>query len=195
MAIAFDFNVQVNLLNNRLSGSHIMSLVLADQRGWLSPDGSAVFEVVQCGPFKPLRDAVNDKSADFFMWEHFTTKKFFDSGELRRLGEIYTPWSSWKIAARDATKDAVFRDSLNRMCKAIDKGIQHFRAHKGESIDYICSAMEYSREDAEEWMKGVKFPNHVAKVDDNTIRKVVSTLDKAGVLSSKETDVSDLVAR
>ena len=63
-----------------------MSIVLAQNRGWLEP-GKPAFENVVCGPFKPLREAVRSGGADFFMWEHFTTKKFWDNGELKRIGE------------------------------------------------------------------------------------------------------------
>src|SRR5690606_18446254 len=80
------------------SGSYVMGYVLADQQGWLNPSNSEPFsDTVVLNNFQNLRDGVNDGRADFFMWEHFTSKKYYDSGEIRRVGEIYTPWSSWKI--------------------------------------------------------------------------------------------------
>jgi Ca3427-like PBP len=35
---------------------------------------------------------VRDESSAAFMWEYFTTKKHYDSGRLRHIGDIYTPY-------------------------------------------------------------------------------------------------------
>ena len=77
------------------SGSHLMACVLAVQRGW-NPAKDLKFVVA--GDFKSLRDAVNSGLADAFMWETFTTKPYWDSGELRRVGDITTPWPCFMLA-------------------------------------------------------------------------------------------------
>ena len=161
------------------SGSYVMSFVLADQRGWLHRESAkGPFEVVPIGDFAALRKAVGkDKMADFFMWEHFTTKHFWDNGELKRIGEIYTPWPSWMIAARNS-KDAEIED----MAEKINKGIQYYRDQKEEALDHITNAMEYSKDDALEWMKTVSFAQDVRGVTPSVIDNTASLLKKAGVL-------------
>ncbi|KAF1345994.1 hypothetical protein BDV97DRAFT_269288, partial [Delphinella strobiligena] len=159
------------------SGSYVMSYVLADQNGWLSSSSSA-FDVVPLGDFAALRDGVNEgQKADFFMWEHFTTKKYYDNGELKRVGEIYTPWPSWMIVARDA-KD----ERLEDMAEKLNRGVMWFREHPEESVEHITSTMEYSKEDAEAWMKTVKFSDNVRGVDPEVVKKTIATLQKAGAL-------------
>ena len=74
-----------------LSGSHVMGFVLADARSWLRTPGELPFEVIPLQTFANLRNAVNDGSADFFLWEHFTSKRYYDNGSIKRIGEIYTP--------------------------------------------------------------------------------------------------------
>jgi len=76
------------------SGSYVMGFVLADSQGWLSST-STPFENVPLQTFEKLRNGVNDSTVDFFMWEHFTSKRYYDNGEIKRIGEIYTPWPSW----------------------------------------------------------------------------------------------------
>ena len=160
------------------SGSYVMSFVLADTKGWLSPTpGRNSFGVVPLQSFTNLRAAVNDGSADFFMWEHFTTKKYHDNGDIKRIGEIYTPWSSWKIVANDANDER-----LLPMFDAINKGIQHFWAHKEEAVEYISTQLDYSSEDAREWLKTVKFATDVKGVKRETIDKTIEVLTKAGVI-------------
>jgi ABC-type nitrate/sulfonate/bicarbonate transport system substrate-binding protein len=160
------------------SGSYVMSFVLADQQGWLeSGSGKDPFEVVPIGDFKALRDAVNGDKADFFMWEHFTTKHFWDVGEIKRIGEIYTPWPSWMVAAKEGTEEAV-KDLMEKL----DQGVKHYLENSEEAVEHITSTMQYSKEDAREWMKTVKFSGEVRGVSAKTVDDTVGVLRKAGVL-------------
>ncbi|KAI1075636.1 periplasmic binding protein-like II [Whalleya microplaca] len=170
------------------SGSQVMGFVLADQQGWLSSSSSssppyADFVVLQT--FDKLRAAVNDGTADFFMWEHFTSKRYYDSGEIRRVGEIYTPWSSWKIVA--STKmlpngggkaDARLVDLFGKL----DQGVAYFGSHQDEAAEYIGTNLDYSEEDAREWLKTVEFAKKTEGVDLKVVQNCIGILRKAGVL-------------
>ena len=158
-----------------------MGYVLADQQGWLG--GSDPFHVVPLNTFAKLRDGVNEGTADFFMWEYFTTKRYIDSGEIKRIGEIYTPWSSWKIVARDPSDERVLP-----MLERVNQGIQHFNSHSDEAIHYISTSLDYSAEDAEAWLKTVRFPKDTSGVKADVIQRTVSSLVKAGVLDLAESE-------
>lgn len=168
------------------SGSYVMSFVLADQRGWLQEKkmkGEDPFSVVPIGDFAALRKSVgSDASSEFFMWEHFTTKHYWDNGELKRIGEIYTPWPSWMITAR--THENLEAD-VERMVGAINDGIQHYLENKAEAVEHITTAMHYSKEDAQEWMKTVVFPGDVRGVKPSVIDQTAAILRKAGVLTEE----------
>lgn len=167
-----------------------MAYVLADQQNWLAPQ-TEPFSIVPSGAFAALRQAVRQQptSADFFMWEHFTTKAYWDNGELKRVGEIYTPWPSWMIAARDPTDAA-----LQTLAEKLNSGVQYYLDHESEAVKHITSTMEYSEEDAREWMKTVKFTGDVRGVDPGVVDKTVGILKKAGVLDEKAGEGADLVA-
>lgn len=156
-----------------------MSFVLADQQGWLSKAGDKdPFEVVPIGDFAALRKAVNEgNQAEFFMWEHFTTKHFWDNGEIKRIGEIYTPWPSWVIVAREEVMGQV-----GEMLEKVNKGVKHYLENSEEAIEHITGTMHYSREDAVEWMKTVKFAGDVRGVNSKMIDDTAGVLLKAGVL-------------
>ena len=174
------------------SGSYVMSYVLADQKGWLSAstqEEQAPFGVAEIGDFTALRAAVREKKADFFMWEHFTTKHYWDNGELKRIGEIYTPWPSWMICARDA-KDERVQDMIEK----INKGVQYFREHPEEAVEHITSTMKYSKEDAEAWLKTVRFADDVRGVDPGVINETAGLLRKAGVLKEAAGGSEHMVA-
>ena len=164
------------------SGSYVMSYVLADQKGWLDADSKKdPFEVVPIGDFAALRKSVNDETSDFFMWEHFTTSKFWQNGELKRIGEIYTPWPSWVIAARNDVQPEV----LDEMAGRINQGVKHFKGNPDEAVEYITGNMHYSKEDAEGWMKTVTFPDDVRGVETGMVDETIQVLQKAGVLDEK----------
>ena len=181
----FQYEEQVWLM--RHSGSYVMGFVLADTKGWLEKPGEAPFEVVPLQTFAKLREAVNDGMADFFMWEHFTSKKYYDNGEIKRIGEIYTPWSSWKIVAQNS-KD----ERLEPMFESINKGLVYFEDHSGEAVDHISTHLDYSKEDAEEWLKTVRFAKDVKGAKLETILKTIETLQKASVIGGS-LDASQMI--
>ena len=165
------------------SGSFVMGFVLADQQGWLSTEVETppYKDTVVLNTFANLRSAVNDGTADFFMWEHFTSKKYYDNGAIRRVGEIYTPWSSWKIAASTA---ALARTAaLDDLFAKLDQGIAYFNAHHDEAVAYISTALDYSEADARAWLATVRFPEHTRGVSAATIDTCIGILQKAGVLA------------
>ena len=77
------------------SGSHLMSCVLASQYGWKQSD----LQFVVLNHFENLRKSVNENTTAAFMWEYFMQKPFYDKGEIRRIGEIVTPWPCFMIAS------------------------------------------------------------------------------------------------
>lgn len=162
-----------------------MGFVLADQQGWLSSGAGApqpFAATVILNNFENLRKAVNTGSADFFMWEHFTSKKFYDSGEIRRVGEIYTPWSSWKIVASTSLTQGGLDPRVTDLFEKLDKGIAHFTQNPEEAIEYISTALDYTEPDAREWLKTVRFPTKTEGVKQEVVDDCVSILRKAGVL-------------
>ena len=169
------------------SGSYVMGFVLAETLGWLSnsnPGDSGEkttppFEVVPLQTFEKLRQAVNDGTADFFMWEHFTSKRYYDNGEIRKIGEIYTPWPSWHIVARH---EIVGDKRLEEFFSSLDLGVKYFDEHKEDAIKYISTELEYSDKDAREWMKTVEFVKEVKGVRLSVVDHTIEVLKKAGVV-------------
>ncbi|TVY32712.1 hypothetical protein LOCC1_G007332, partial [Lachnellula occidentalis] len=150
------------------SGSYVMGFVLADSQGWLNTSTSP-FEVKPLQTFEKLRGAVNDGTADFFMWEHFTSKRYYDNGEIKRVGEIYTPWPSWQIVASTTTLSPSTSTSSDprfaSLFTKLDAGIQYFSQHAEEAVEYISGTLDYSVGDAREWLKTVRFAEGTRGVD------------------------------
>ncbi|KAA8894663.1 hypothetical protein FN846DRAFT_398309 [Sphaerosporella brunnea] len=180
------------------SGSYVMGYVLADQQGWLNTEQEP-FDWVVLNDFKNLRDAVNKdhaqgKEADAFMWEHFTSKKYYDSNEIKRIGEIYTPWPSWHIVAHSSvSKNVGSVATLRAFLKGLDEGVKYFNTHRDEAVDYIANNLDYTAEDAREWLKTVEFSKDCMKVEPNVVDKTVEILKKAGVIRGDEFPAKGMV--
>lgn len=183
-----------------------MGFVLADQHGWLSqshdPDGTtaAPFEVIPLSTFESLRRGVNDGTADFFMWEHFTSKRYYDNGEIKKIGEIYTPWSSWKIVATTSLLPNSGSGSgadprLEEFFEKLNKGTKYFLGHQDEAVEYISTELDYSVEDAREWLKTVEFASNVRGVDTNVIKKTVEVLKKSGVIGEEGMHAEEMIGK
>ena len=167
-----------------------MGFVLADQQGWLAP-GSTPFENIPLQTFEMLRNGVNDSTVDFFMWEHFTSKRYYDNGEIKRIGEIYTPWSSWKIVGSTKLEDD---GRLNDLFEKINEGVAYFEGHHDEAVKYISTELDYSETDAREWLKTVRFASEVKGVDVKVIENTVDVLQKAGVLGADGMKATQMIA-
>lgn len=161
------------------SGSHIMSYVLADQQSWLQ-SGSEPFTFHPLQTFANLRQGANDGTADVFMWETFTSKKYHDSGEIRRVGEISTPWPSWMIVAGTGVKSDDQR--LEDLFTKLDQGVKRFEEEQNEAVQWIARNLDYSEEDARAWLRTVQFVKGVRGVDLGIIEHCYGILEKAGVV-------------
>jgi hypothetical protein len=181
------------------SGSHIMAFVLAQQEGWLRRSQDAKSEgltLVLLGPFKELREGVVNSTADFFMWEHFTTKPWFDGEdtELKKIGEIYTPWPSWHIAASTDTFPNPQEDEvLKEILQSFDMGIAMFNKDPDEGIRMLGNGeaqCHYSEEDGREWLKGVKFADGTRGVDAGVMKGVADILKTADIIG-QDVEIKD----
>lgn len=79
------------------SGSHLMAYVNAENHDW--EPTSLDFEIV--GDLNGAVEALKQDKAQYFMWEHFTTKPLVDNHTFRRLADCPTPWPCFVIAARN----------------------------------------------------------------------------------------------
>ena len=133
------------------SGSHLMAIVNAHQQGW--DIEKLQFKVV--GNLQGGIDALVNGEADYFMWEHFTTKPFVDNGTFRRIGNCPTPWPCFVVAIRDEVLATNFKE-VQTVLKIINTATKDFK--KTINIDEIL-ADRYEQElsDIQRWLKITKW--------------------------------------
>lgn len=176
-----------------------MAFPLAHEHSFDEP-----FILTPLGPFPSLRNGVSgthssNSAAEFFMWEHFTTKPYFtgDFAELKKIGEIYTPWPSWHIAASNITfPDPAHDERLNTVFEAFDQGIKDFEKGRldGSVVKMLGTGelgCHYSEADAREWLKDVKYVKSTRGTGQIIMRDVIRVLRRAGVVSQDLTEGYD----
>ncbi|CCJ28516.1 unnamed protein product, partial [Pneumocystis jirovecii] len=181
-----DLDGSVVGISNIGSGSHIMSYIFAKQETSkiVKP---FVFKVLNT--FQKLIEAANSDEIAAFIWEHFSCKKYYNSGEIRKIGELSTHWPSYMIAANaHIFEKPVLVDFLN----AINDGIAYFYQNNDKAIKYIVKNFHYLKEDVVEWLKTVEFSQNVHDVPLDVIYQVAFVLQKADLISFNITDVSSI---
>jgi hypothetical protein len=137
------------------SGSHLMAYILALQESL--PLGRLTFHLHH--DFRQMRRAVVSGSCDFFMWEYFMTKPFVDSGELRVVGTLNTPWNCFGFVAREAwLADATNRAALRVLASTVFEACARFLAEEDASCESIAAHFGLRLEDAHAWMASVAYP-------------------------------------
>lgn len=184
------------------SGSQIMGSVMALQRDW--PQSALQYAIKDT--FQGLRDSLNDGSTSAFMWETFTTKPYFDSGEVRKIGEVPTPWPSWSIAANSKGENYEL-EKLDGFLERLEASIHDFTSpasfEQNAPRSFIVNELSYKPEDVDTWLRTIRWagdqrPNHASNtvevgqttstrtVSRQALVETVKTLRLAGVLSEEE---------
>lgn len=150
------------------SGSHLMAYVNAQNEGW--DIDKLQFEVIN--NLDGAVDALTNGNADYFMWEHFTTKPLVDNGVFRRISDCPTPWPCFVIAATDnfINEDSA---SLKHILEIINLFTAEFK--KIPSIDRTL-ANRYGQElvDIQEWLSLTQWSQE--QIEKQEIKQVCKTL-------------------
>jgi ABC-type nitrate/sulfonate/bicarbonate transport system substrate-binding protein len=160
------------------SGSHLMTYINAENNKWnLKTD--LQFEVIKDldGAVKALTNA----TADYFMWEKFTTKPLVDSGVFRRIGNCPTPWPCFVIAVRQEFIDQE-KDTLKTILNIINNTTLDFK--NIPNIDQTI-ANRYSQkiEDVRQWLSLTEWSQE--QISESTIEKIQTELFNLDIISEK----------
>ncbi|KAJ3720784.1 hypothetical protein DFJ43DRAFT_1004667 [Lentinula guzmanii] len=163
------------------SGSQTMAYVMGFQQGW-SPEGMK-FQVNN--DIQGLINSINDGSTSAFMWEWFTTKPWLDSGEVRFIGSVPTPWPSWLVAAQPSANTEALKQFLTTLSSYVSS-FKSTERQETNNVEFIQSKFGYGEEDIKAWMKTVDYPQDCLAIPKDVIMNTLSILEKAGVVKSPE---------
>lgn len=160
------------------SGSHLMAIVNAYNNGW--DIDKLKFKVV-----KNLQggiDALTNGDADYFMWEHFTTKPYVDEGIFRRVGDCPTPWPCFVIAVRDEVLENN-PEQIKTVLNIINSCTENFK--EIPDIDKTLSIRyEQQLNDIQEWLSITEW-NDGKPITKNLLTRIQNKMVGFNVISEK----------
>ncbi|WP_442266003.1 substrate-binding domain-containing protein [Tenacibaculum sp. ZS6-P6] len=160
------------------SGSHLMAIVNAYNNGW--DIDKLKFKVV-----KNLQggiDALTDGEADYFMWEHFTTKPLVDNGTFRRVGDCPTPWPCFVVAIREEILEN-HPEEVKTVLDIINNCTSDFKSI--ENIDETLSIRyEQQLEDIQKWLSITEW-NDGKPMSENLLTSIQNKMVTFNVIEEK----------
>ena len=128
------------------SGSHLMAYINAQNNNWDTSDLD--FNVIN--NVQGAIDALSLGQADYFMWEHFTTKPLVDKGTFRRVADCPTPWPCFVIAAREEfIKNNT--EELKSTLEVINSKTRNFKQIDGIN-KILAERYDQKLEDIKKWL-------------------------------------------
>ncbi len=161
------------------SGSELMARVHAHQMGW--DNDRMQFEIVNT--IEGAVDALQNKTADYFMWEQFMTKPYVDKEIFRRVGVCPTPWPSFVIAVRDEVlkNDA---EAISTILNVINETTKTFKQQEGIST-LLSDTFNQNENDILEWLELTTWSQ--SSMEESSLEKIQNELLELGIITKKGT--------
>ncbi|WP_339886702.1 substrate-binding domain-containing protein [uncultured Flavobacterium sp.] len=161
------------------SGSHLMSIVNANNQSW---DTSTLqFEIVNT--IDGAVEALSSGKADYFMWERFMTKPLVDKGTFRRIADCPTPWPCFVIAVRNEVLKK-HPNTIAQILEIINMTTAEFKMIP--SIDRtLASKYNQKIEDIQEWLTLTQWSQR--NLDEKMLNKIQNQLFDLNIIDKKGT--------
>lgn len=128
------------------SGSHLMAMIHAEQRGEKIEDK----DFVVINSLEGAVESLVKKETQVFYWEKMMTKKHVESGELKLIGEFSAPWSSFLIVATDKAL-AEKKEEIYKALNIINMESADFKNNIYAPIE-LQKRFQMSSKDISSWM-------------------------------------------
>ena len=163
------------------SGSQLMAKVNAHTHGF--DVTNLKYEIVK--NLKGGIEALTNGTADYFLWEHFTTKPLVDKGIFRRIENITTPWPCFVMAVRDEVLEHN-NDEIKKIIKVINKQLKSFENPLNDKrlIEIFSERYEQKIIDIKEWLAITKW-NRKKTISKKLINTIQNKLIRFNVIETE----------
>ncbi len=134
-------------ISRKGSGSHLMALIHAEQRGETIND----YELIEIKSLSGAVSSLTKNESDIFYWEKYTTKLHVVSCELKMIGEFSAPWSSFLIVANKKSLSDK-RESIIAVLEIMNKLCKDFKSNTA-AFEELKLRFSMSDFDARQWLK------------------------------------------
>ncbi len=168
------------------SGSHLMAIIDANGQGIQLKESQ--FEIIK--NIDGALPSLANLETDVFYWEKFTTKPFVDAGELKRIGEFPTPWSSFVIAATNNILNES-EEAVIELLDVIHESCSSFMSNSETVIPKVAERYNLKLNDAENWYHRTEWAVN-GWISDKMLQSVVYNLKLAQIIP-EHTEIPELI--
>ena len=161
------------------SGSHLMSIVNAQNQGWKTNE--LQFEIVNT--IDGAVDALSAGKADYFMWEKFMTKPLVDNGTFRRIADCPTPWPCFVIAVREELLQS-HAQTIQHILEIINVTTAEFKDIPSINRT-LAERYNQKTEDINQWLSQTRWSQKNITLE--TLNKVQNQLFDLNLINKKST--------
>jgi len=166
------------------SGSHLMAYVNAEHMDWNTDE--LQFEIVN--NIEGAITALKDDEAQYFMWEHFTTKPLVDNKTFRLIADCPTPWPCFVVAANEDSIESN-PEALKKMLKILNSETEDFKLQKNIDVE-LSERYEQKLEDIRQWLDLTSWSQE--QISEKDVEKVMDKLKTLNLIDSK-TEISNII--
>ncbi|WP_347925996.1 substrate-binding domain-containing protein [Pontimicrobium sp. SW4] len=160
------------------SGSHLMAYINAQNNHW-NLETDLHFEVVK--NLDGAVEALTNETADYFLWEKFTTKPLVDDNIFRHIDDCPSPWPCFVIAVREEFLEN-HKECLKTILSIINTTTREFKDIP--SIDVtIANRYDQKLEDVQKWLKLTEWSQ--SNLDIETVNNVQEQLLALNIIPKK----------
>jgi len=160
------------------SGSQLMSYVLAKRENWNAE--KLEFKIVNNLP--GALETMTPEKPEMFLWEKYTSKPWVDSNQMKRIGEVPSPWPCFAIIATDRAI-AEFGEVLFRLRDQVYQESKNLQTYTATSEE-ISKKYELNIPDVKEWL-GQTIWAIDAEISRNQLENSMDTMKNLGIVSEK----------
>lgn len=155
------------------SGSHVIAHLLAREHGWAEPSWVVV------DTFEGGREALENGTADAFLWEKTMSLPRVHAGEWRRLGDFRAPWPAFLVAASPG-RVAQRMPWLGPLLGEVQRTALELKRDEDSTIATMGARFGIDAPDARSWLNATEW-DASTQVDQVMLLRVAETLRTAGV--------------
>ena len=167
------------------SGSHLIAIVDANERGWPIDD----MKFSKVNNLTGALEKLDNGKVDVFLWERFTTQPYVDSGQLRRVGQRTPPWPAFVVSVREqvledhAGEIRAILERVNDSCAGL--------MNDPSAVELISKRYTLRTDETQEWFDLVKW-NTDFDYSEKTFERVIRYLEKVKIVEPTDRKPSEI---
>mgnify|MGYP003648040314 CR=1 FL=1 len=160
------------------SGSQLMSYVLAEREGW-NPE-NLEFKIVD--NLSGALEVMSSEQPEMFLWEKYTTKPWVDNKQMKRIGEVPSPWPCFAIIASDKALSQ-FGEVIFRLRDLVYQESNKLASSPSAIVD-IAQDYELNEADVKDWFGQTRWATE-AKLSRTEIMESMERMKELGIISGQ----------